>query len=337
MSVFRSFIVGLGRVQRAPWVVCGVWLATVAMALPLALVLDRQLAAHLGSSLAAGAAADGVNFDWWNEFLAQASGVGQTFVPTIIGFAAVLKNVSGLADAERLPAVMAVTVAAHLMVSTFLLGGVLDRLARHRATRSHGFFAACGVFFFRFLRLAIVAGVVYAFLFTTVHDWIFDSAYTAWTRDLTVERTAFAYRVLGYAVFGALVLAANLVFDYAKIRAVVEDRRSMLGALASAMRFVIRHPGATIALYLTNAAFFLAVLLLYSLVAPGASATVPVALLIGQLYIVLRIVARLQFAASQIVFFQSQLAHAGYTAVPIEAWPESPAVEAIRNSKFRDE
>jgi hypothetical protein len=331
MNALQSFLVGLGRVQRAPWLVAGVWLTTVLLALPLTIVLNGMMASHLGSSLAAEAAADGVNWDWWNEFLAQASGVGQTFGPTVIGFAAPLENLSDLIDAQRLPTVLAIAVAAHTVVSAFLLGGVLDRLARHRAIGSRGFFAASGVFFFRFLRLAILAAFIYGFLFTTLHPWLFDTLYPWLTHDLTVERTAFLYRALGYGVFGALVLTVNMLFDYAKIRAVVEDRRSMLGATVAAIRFVGRQPGSTIGLYLLNAAFFCLVLLLYYLVARpvGGGLGAWLALLIGQLYIVLRIVVRLQFAASQIALFQSRLAHAAYTATPVAVWPDSPAAEAI--------
>lgn len=334
MSVLGSFLAGLGRVQRAPRLVCGLWLLTLVLALPLALVLDAMLAGHLGASLAAQAAADGMNYDWWNEFRADASGIGDTWVPAVIGFAAVLRNLSDIADAQAPPTVVLSAVAVHTVLSTFLLGGVLDRLARVRATGAHGFFAACGVFFFRFLRLAIVAGIVYLFLFTTVHAWIFDDWYAAWTREVTVERTAFVYRVGGYALFGAMLVAVNLVFDYAKIRAVVEDRRSMLGALAAGVRFIGRHWRAVLGLYLLNVALFLSVLLFYVLAAPepAGSGTVIAALFTGQLYIVLRIIVRLQFAASQMVLFQSRLAHAAYTAMPTVVWPDSPAVESIRGA-----
>ncbi len=82
----------------------GVWLSTLLLALPLAIALHEQLGAHLGASLAAQAAADGVNYDWWNEFLAQTSGVGLSFVPAILGFAAVVKNLSTIADTTALPA-----------------------------------------------------------------------------------------------------------------------------------------------------------------------------------------------------------------------------------------
>ena len=111
----------------------------------------------------------------------------------------------------------------------FLSGGVLDRYARQRPTRAHGFFAAAGVFFLRFLRLGVVAAVVYWFLFAYVHEQLFDEWYVRATRDLDVERTAFSGVPAMYAVFGALLVAANVLFDYAKVRLVVEDRRSAPG------------------------------------------------------------------------------------------------------------
>ena len=50
-----------------------------------------------------------------------------------------------------------------------MAGGIIDRYARDRATRAYGFFAGAGVFFFRFLRLAVVQWIVYAVLFGALH------------------------------------------------------------------------------------------------------------------------------------------------------------------------
>src|SRR6185436_10033861 len=146
-SLFSAWIDGINRVKRAPWLIVGLWVATILLTLPLAITLEGMLAQHLGASLAAETAASSVNYDWWNEFLAQAAGVGQTFVPAIIGFAAVLKNISGVADAQALPIVIAAAASAYGVVSMFLIGGVMDRLARDRAIDTAGFFAACGVYF----------------------------------------------------------------------------------------------------------------------------------------------------------------------------------------------
>ena len=328
MSVATAFIDGLMRVKRAPWLVIGLWLSTLLLALPLSLAMHALIGEHLGNSMAAQAAAEGMNFDWWNEFLAQTSGVGKTFVPAILGFAAILQNLSGIADASGPPSPVVWVVAAQLLLSTFLLGGLLDRLARDRAIGAGAFFAACGVHVFRFLRLSVASVAIYAFLFITVHGWLFERVYPRLIADLTVERTAFFYRLGLYSVFGALVLFTNLVFDYAKVRAVVEDRRSMIGALSAGFRFVRRNLGATVGLYAVNSVAFVAVLFGYYLAAPGATADA-IAFAIGQLFIVLRVIVRLQFAASQTALFQGRLAHAGYVARPVAKWPDSPSAEAI--------
>ena len=328
MSIGAAFLDGLMRVKRAPWLVIGLWLSTLLLALPLSLALHGLLGEHLGDSMAAQSAADGMNFDWWNEFLAQSSGVGKTFVPAILGFAAIVQNLSGVADASGPPSPVVWVVAAQLIVSTFLIGGVLDRLARNRAIGPGAFFAACGVYCLRFLRLSVVAIAAYAFLFVTVHRWLFDHLSVRWLEDLTVERTAFGYRAGLYVAFGGLVLFANLVFDYAKVRAVVEDRRSMIGALSAGFRFVRRNLGATVGLYALNSLAFLGVLSLYYNAAPGATANT-LAFAIGQLLIVLRVIVRLQFAGSQTALFQGRLAHAGYVARPLARWPDSPSAEAI--------
>ena len=132
-----------------------------------------MLAQHLGASLAAEEAATGVNYDWWNEFLAQAAGVGQSFVPSIIGFAAVLKNLSGRGRGRGCRRDRSGCISANV-VSMFLLGGVMDRLARDRAIGAGGFFAACGVYSFRFIRLGLVSFAAYWILSWGIHPWLFD-------------------------------------------------------------------------------------------------------------------------------------------------------------------
>jgi hypothetical protein len=72
---------------------------------------------------------------------------------------------------------------------------------------------------------------------------------------------------------------------------------------------------------------FLMAIGVYFLVAPGAAS--PAAFVVGQIYMVLRVIVRLQFMASQVALFQGRLAHAGYVARPVPQWPDSPAAEAL--------
>ena len=331
--IAAAWIDGWRRVLQAPAIVCGLFAATLLASIPLAVVLRDMVESHLGASLMAERAAAGVNWDWWQEFTAQATGVGTTFTPRIIGFASTLDSVSSVLDAQAEIAPIALAIAGYLLVWTFLAGGVLDRYARRRPTRAHGFFAASGVFFWRFLRLAVVAGIVYWLLFTYVHVQLFDEWYVRLTRDVDVERAALLWRAAMYGVFGALLVAVNVLFDYAKVRLVVEDRRSALGAITAALGFITRNPAEVLRLYGVNAAVFLLVLGIWAAVAPGATVPLWLGVLATQTYILARLAMKLQFMASQTALFQNRLAHAAYTAAPAPVWPESPAAEEIRGRR----
>jgi hypothetical protein len=330
--ILSAFLDGCKRTVSAPAILLGTFVVTVALTLPLALTLRGMLEGHLGKSLAADRAADAVNYDWWEEFRAQAAGLGTTFTPSVIGFAAVLDNVSNIVDARGQIASVAGAAGAFLLVWTFLSGGIIDRYARQRPTRAHGFFAAAGVFFFRFLRLAAVAGFAYWILFAVVHRQLFDEWLPYATRDVSVERSAFLWRLGAYLLFGGLLALVNVWLDYAKIRAVVEDRRSMLVALLASARFIIRNPARVFALYLVNSLLFAAVIALWALVAPGAGgsgASIWVGFLAAQVYVLARLFVKLEFVASQTSLFQASLAHVAYTAAPVPTWPEPPAAEVI--------
>ena len=327
-----AWLDGWRRVLAAPAIIGGIFVVTFLAALPLTLTMRGLIETQLGRSLVADRAADGVNWQWWQEFSSQATGLGTTFTPTILGFASSLDSLSSLLDAqgEILPVAAAVTI--YLLTWIFLSGGVLDRYARQRPTRTHGFFAAAGVYFWRFLRLGAIATLVYWFLFAYVHGKLFDQWFVAVTRDLAVERHVFLWRAGMYLIFGALLAAANVLFDYAKVRLVVEDRRSAVGGVTAAFAFIARNPRQVFALYALNGLAFIVLLALWGLVAPGAGGagvSMWLAFAATQLYVAARLAMKLQFMASQTALFQGRLAHATYTAAPPPVWPESPAAETI--------
>ena len=332
MTALAALREGMSRVNRAPAVWLGVWLVTVVVSLPLAAAMRDRLQASLGGSLAADTAASGVNYDWMQEFASEATGLATTFKPAVIGFAAVVDNLSAFLDQTRQPVILSAVAASYIAAWVFLSGGIIDRYARNRTTHAHGFFAASGVFFFRFLRLGVLMALVYGLLLGSLHPWLFDTLYPKLTRELTVERTAFMVRASLYLAFGAALAVCNLVFDYAKVRAVVEDRRSMLGALGAGLRFMRTNPASTAALYLMDALLFALVLGVYAVAAPGAGSggwSAWTAFVLGQAYVLARLWVKLVFWASETALFQGRLAHAGYVASQKPVWPESPIAEAI--------
>ena len=130
-----------------------------------------------------------------------------------------------------------------------------------------------------------------------------------------------------------LALAAvNLVADFAKVRAVVEDRRSMLGAIVASLRFIRRRHVRVAGLYLLNVLAALDRHATVDVAGAGRNGAVVVARCSSRRSICwCAIWAKLAFMASEVVFFQGELAHATYTASAPLVWPDSAAVEAIDN------
>ena len=117
--------------------------------------------------------------------------------------------------------------------------------------------------------------------------------------------------------------------------AVVEDRRSMLGAFLAGWRFVAGNPLKAGGLYLMNAAAFGALVWVCAFAIPAASdsgAAGFTGVLAAGLCLLARMALKLAFFASQTSLFQRSLAHADYTAAPQLLWPESPAAEEIVNA-----
>ena len=212
----------------------------------------------------------------------------------------------GLLEASAIDPVPALVIllrdrdmAMHGLLTTFLLGGLIDRLARDRSVATFGFSGACGMFFFRFLRLDIIAAAAYLAVF------------------LLIYQASLEFRSVGMAL-GALVVVLNVIFDFARVRLVVEDRRSAIGAIAASFRFVRRNAAA--------AAIIVAVNVGIAALAWWLAASATIGVTIGVYgYLLARAVLRLLFIASATSLFQSRLAHARYVARPVATWPDPAA------------
>lgn len=315
MSPVRAWLSGLRRVLRAPGLVLLLWCGSVAITGLPALAVHDEVRRHLGDSLESEGAASGVNYDWMQEFREQASPLGQTLRPDVIGFAAVMDNTSALADASpRAPAMMAAG-AVYVLVLWFLTPGLIQRLAADRPLGAQAFLGRCGGSAMRLLRLNVVAAIFYAALFGGLHQTLFGDLFDTLTRDMTVERTAFLIRLALYAGFFAVLAGANLLFDYARVRLVVEDRHSLFASLSAALRFVVERPRVAIGVYALNLLMLLAVLGLYFLVAPAAGTTgwtMWAGFAVSQAYIAARIATKLAFWAAEAAALQAAFACPGF-------------------------
>ncbi|MBI3662055.1 MAG: hypothetical protein HY234_03270 [Acidobacteria bacterium] len=322
MNVLKNFAAGLGRVLKSPALILWIYFASVLIALPVSLAVKNILHESFGMSLVNENMRAGFDLSWFGEFSAGSSGLASTFGPWVTGIVPVLSNLESLLDGKLLRGgTLLLAGGAFLLLWTFFAGGILDRYANPGAPRLRvRFFAHCGDNFFSFLRLLAISLALYYAVFrfaaNPLHSWVENS-----TRDVTTERTVIFYTAAVYALTALLLAFFTLVFDYARIAIVVEHRRSALFAFLRGLRFVFSNPVRTCGLYLLLTATGLVLFGTYGYAAPGpGQATwraVVGAFLLGQAFILCRIVLKLWFLSSQTLLFQS----AQSAAAPAQAMP----------------
>ena len=332
MSVIKAFSAGFRRVTSAPFLLVTLYLLTLFFAIPVSLVLHDSMELNLGVNSTAHQMADSV---WPGGFTSKTDSIERPFGTHSVGITVVLYSLNALiGNLVSNPEISAVVIS-YLLIWSFLTGGIIDCLARQQPFRNAKFFFACGFYFFRFVRLAAIFGFIYWILFTPVRQWLFQDLYNWATRELIVDQLAFLLRPALYVLFTSLLLSFNLLFHYAKVRAVVEDRRSAIGALLAAWRFIRRQPRETIGLFLINVSVFAIIVMLFSSVISNVwtlASGMWTGFIAGQIYLVARLFSRLLFYACETSYFQSQLAHASYIAAPAPKWPDSPSADAIARS-----
>lgn len=294
-----AFLEGWRRVVQAPLLLLSVWVA-----LWLAWWLLEAAAARPGLAV----------------LMAPPSTtpLGPWSVEAVLHLRATLRLLAPEATPLVAPAALSgfwfAAVCLQAAVWLFVSGGALDRYARARPVGAAAFFAACGVYGIRFLRLAaVVAAGGWAL-------WRFQGAFAS----------------QGYLQAAAFTCAGALavVALFAQTRAVVEDRRSMIGALTAAVRFIRRRVWRVLGLlFFDGLAIVVVGRLQFQLASTSGLSWLSSAL--AALLLLCVVAVRLAALASAAVFFQGELAHAGYTAAPLPVWPDSPAVEAMDNLRKR--
>lgn len=287
--MFAAYVEGWRRVLRSPVLVISILAALFLVSLPLAVrpgeLIGPDLEATLRSALLL------VNTAWAAEWPGPQDSVAVAIFHTLVGFGRTLAG-------------------PFLLFWLFLPGGILDRVARNRPIGTAQFFASCGVYLMRFVRLGVAVAAAYYLLFRLF-------------RPQTSTR-------LGFFAFLSCLAVVNLVVDFAKVRAVLEDRRSMLSATLASLRFIRTRLAGTVGLFALHVLTGAALMLAWARLAP-VSADPLKAFALGQVYLLAIVTSRLAFMASEVAYFQRELAHASYTASPELIWPDSPAVEAIQN------
>jgi hypothetical protein len=115
------------------------------------------------------------------------------------------------------------------------------------------------------------------------------------------------YSLAVYALTAVLLTLIHMVFGYAKVATVVEDRRSMILAAFRGALFVVRHPVGACGQYYGVLLLSAALLGCYFWLTPGpgqaTNTAVVLAFLYSQSFLILKLFMRLSLLGGQIELF----------------------------------
>ncbi len=250
MKVWFNLRKGLATVKAAARLILLLYAVNLAFSLVLAVPLHRSIAGSIGRSDAGDRLAKGFDYVWWEEFRDKGRGISRSFEPSITGKGALLNNLEGLVEMRFIewPAEVILALLIFLVLRAFLAGGTLD-LYRQEAPRftPRPYFEGAIRRFPTFLGLMALSWVFYGLIGFLLLPRLRDLVEGVSSRALT-ERPGFWLGLVLSALVWVLLLIVQMIFDYARVRSVLRERRSVWGSFLDGLGFVGRHPAATLGL-----------------------------------------------------------------------------------------
>jgi hypothetical protein len=310
MKIFWNFGRGFAATGSVTKMVLFLYIINLLFSLLLAIPMYNSLQNSLGQSEAGSRMAEGFDYIWWQEFKDDAKGLETTFSPSIIGKGAILNNLESLIQMRFFfipPLLMAVGLF-YIIFRVFLAGGILTTFNQDmpKFTRRE-FTLGAGTHFFRFLALMLLSwGLIVAigtFFLGSIHTLIDDIA-----SESISEVTPFILRLALSVLTFAFLLFVQMVFDYARINIVMEEKRNIFKSALEALGFVFKHPFSTFGLFylifLIQAAVTVVYILLRETIPESNFPLVLAAFFIQQLFIFAVIWIRCLLYSSQMALYR---------------------------------
>lgn len=272
----------------------------------------------------------------WNTGLGSSIEAQKLLQRYDIGILADLSKYDTVGTMGVLTMAMAALMLVAFVSSAFMMGGILEVVATDGELRSfmHRFYRGGGHFFWRFLRLALIAGVcvlvVGGVLAAALGKAITPLTNTEWEMGSYLWPLALA--VVVAIVGGGFLLA----LDYARIRVARDGDRGMLRAYFRGLGFVLRHAVTAYGMAITILVMLVALVLLYVAHETNRSAgtwgAIAVLILAQQIVVLGRVGLRVSLVAGERAFFLA--AAAPVPAPPRVVYADADPVVQVTEAAF---
>ncbi len=311
MNISSLFSRGLNLVIENRKLVVTIFVVNLCLALLLAVPFFVGLNAEVADALVRDQLSSGFDHGWWQEFNFERSDLPSTFRPGLShGYAILFDNVELLLTGKLAQFGWYVfpVVLAFLFLAAFFNGGAIALFSDEKRQFSlQWFFSSSAYYFHHLATLAFTALLLFGICYKVIFPGIINGITGLAGADAS-QPVLWFLNLLGFIIVAILIFLITMIFDYAKVIIINEKKQSSWLCIALAAGFVFKHFFRAAGLYLLSSA----VVLLLIVVGGGVLSVMPsnnlflliVLVLLQQLYILLKIGARMNFYANQVVLYQ---------------------------------
>ncbi len=311
MNIKKAIRDGLSIVLKNFKMIPVVYLANASLALLLALPVFSLLNNDIGNKGIRDEMVSGFNYEWWNGFGINAEGLEKTIRPALGGgFAALFDNFELLFTGKFTSFGLMIFLfgLTYIFLNAFFNGGVIGLYADEKRSFSISrFFSFSGFYLHHFFALALTAVLLFFVFYKLIHPAIFgmiDHISAGWMS----EKAVWFLNLAGYFIIGLFILFIKIIFDYARIILIVENKNSSWLCIWLAFKFMIRHVLKTCGLYLililAGLGFLLVIGFIQELLQPKTVLLLLLLMIFQQAFIMLKIGLRFTFYGSQLELYR---------------------------------
>ncbi|HCV42585.1 MAG TPA: hypothetical protein DGH68_03805 [Bacteroidetes bacterium] len=330
MTIFAAFKQGMMQVSRTNRMVFFAWFVNVVIAMPLALPVLSQLDGYLRGTVMDETLVQHFDAAWADSYRMdmERSEFTRALDYTIFGYAPFMTHfemqMSGtfirtlgnfLYDFfirweinRASTSLLFLLSLLYVCVNTFLSGAFIGVYAKEYPFSFTEFLTEGARYFGKLFRVTLIALIVYFLFFTVLIDWI-NNSIVRWTQAEASETVPYAYYMLRNMIVLFCFAFLAMVFDYVRIRMVVDDRTSSLAAAGAGTKFAVIHARSTYGLYLVLCVTGVILIAVYALIEKAIPQETYWPLLflfvVQQCYIFARLWLKAGFYASQTKLYQA--------------------------------
>jgi hypothetical protein len=328
MTTIQAFSEGLKKVNRSKRLVFYVWFVNFAIAMLLAIPLLNQLDAYIAPTINEERLLQRWDDNWYQTFRAdfEKNDIASLLNYSILGYAPFATNLNGILNGAGIRSIagffidlftkfefrtgglgiLSLLLLFYTLLSTYFAGGFISAYSQDSTFTLKEFLSKGATYFGRFFRLFLLSLLLF-YLFALLIDSL-NHGIASITANSPTEMTPFLWYFIRNLFFFFLLAVFMMWFDYAKIRFIVDDRWSALGAFGAGVKFSIKNFGSTFPLVLLLTILGIALMALYGflehLIPQTGYWTILIVFFLEQLYMLFRICVKALFYGTQTALFQ---------------------------------